>query len=122
MRGLDITRCRRVVAHRLAKLPDAGLEDGIADIRFGPHGLEQFLLGDELAWVFDQELEDRKRFRPQGNRLRTLPEAFVRGVQSKSAERVLVWPLHHGNITVTKPLRYDCARRCPVLSTHHERI
>ena len=51
--------------------------------------------------MLDEKLEDRKRFRPQGDRLRSLPEAFVRGVQSKSTERVLVWLVDHGNITAT---------------------
>jgi hypothetical protein len=72
--------------------------------------------------VLHEELEDRKRFRPQGNRLWSLPEAFVRGVQSKSTERVLAWSLHHGNITATILLRYDCALRCPLFSTRHNRI
>jgi hypothetical protein len=52
--GLDAA-ARRRVAHRLAKLPDAGLEHRIADVRGWPDVFQQLLFGDQLAGMLDQK-------------------------------------------------------------------
>jgi hypothetical protein len=40
-----------IIAKSLAKLTNGDFEDGIADKRFWPDSVENFLLGDELAWT-----------------------------------------------------------------------
>ncbi len=121
MRGLDVLRRLGVVAHRLAKLPDAGLEHRIADVGRGPDAVEQLLLGHQLARVLDEKPQDGKRLRPQRDPLRAFPQAFIRQVETKSTECDLVGWLHHGNITATARLRYDRPRSCPLFSTRDVR-
>ena len=110
-----------VVVHRLAKLPDAGLEHRIADVGRGPDAVEQLLLGHQLARVLDEKPQDGKRLRPQRDPLRAFPQAFIRQVETKSTECDLVGWLHHGNITATARLRYDRPRSCPLFSTRDVR-
>ena len=78
----------------LAQLTDAVLENTIAYERPRPNGVEHLLFCDEQPRVLDQQSQNRKCFRAQGDRVRFVPQAFVREIETKSSERDFFQCLH----------------------------
>jgi hypothetical protein len=86
LRRLDVAGRPGIVAEDFADLPDADLQDGIADESLRPHAVEQLPLADEAAGPLGEEREHIEGFRPQRQRLVAPEQAPLRLVQAKRAE------------------------------------
>jgi hypothetical protein len=62
MCGLDEARRLWIIVEGLAELANGDFEDGFADERFRPDGVEKLLFGDELAWTPEEIGEHRVGF------------------------------------------------------------
>jgi hypothetical protein len=94
MRRLDVARGTGIIIERVAKLPDAVLQHGVADEGVRPNRVEQVLLDDELTWAFHQVLQDGKRFWTQRNGTRSPPQALVGRIEAELTEGSLLPPGH----------------------------
>ena len=65
--GLDVLLARGFLPQRLPQHRHVVIQVVFLDRRPGPHGVEQFLLGDQLAGVLDQHAERIEHFETQGN-------------------------------------------------------
>jgi hypothetical protein len=92
--GLDEARLARVVTQRGAQLADGGLEHRVADPAVAPDGIEQRVLGDQLARLARQGAQHAESLGWQGHGPPGLRQPGLRLVQLEhvevQAQRVVV--------------------------------
>ena len=84
--GLDEARRLWIVIESLAQLTNSDFENGVADKSVWPHGVEEFLLGDELARTPDEIADHGEGFGPEPDYVCASPQALVGQIQAKGIE------------------------------------
>ena len=102
MCGFNEARRLWIVAERLAELTDGDFEDGMADKRFWPDGLEEFLFCDELARTPEEKVKHCEGLGSELNCLRASPQALVAQVQAKGIEDYPFLTSHFSHQTLPK--------------------
>ena len=96
MRSFNEARRLWIIVESFPELANGDLEDGVADKGLGPDGVQEFFLGDELAWMLEKIVQHRKSLGPELYFLRSLPQTLVDQVEAKRIEDNL-WFVPHGD-------------------------
>lgn len=86
MHGLNEARVLRVVSERLAQEAHRFRERRVSDVRVLPHGLMQFLPGDDLAGTAQEQLEYGQHTRREWNLDLVAREQPILRIEGKRAE------------------------------------
>jgi hypothetical protein len=79
--GLDEPGLPGVIVENFSQLEYVGAQDLWLDVGLGPEGIEQLVMGDESAGVFDEIAQNRERLAGEGDLYTLVPEALVCSVQ-----------------------------------------
>ena len=78
-----------IIVESFPQLANRDLEDGVADKSLGPDGVQEFLFGDELAWMLEEIVQHGEGLGSQFYGLRSMPQTLVDQVEAKGIEDYL---------------------------------
>ena len=78
----------RTLAQRLSQHEDIAAEVCLLDKRVRPHGLHQIVFRDQFPVIANQNQENLKRLRLQGDGFTGTQQDFLLGINAKRAELV----------------------------------